>query len=41
MKALIFTVGTGTRLRPISHTSAQQLVPFAHKPTSFYALESL
>jgi glucose-1-phosphate thymidylyltransferase len=33
--------GTGSRLRPITHTSAKQLVPVANKPVLFYGIESL
>lgn len=33
--------GSGTRLRPISHTSAKQLVPVANKPVLFYGLEAI
>lgn len=33
--------GSGTRLRPITHTSAKQLVPVANKPVLFYGLESI
>lgn len=33
--------GSGTRLRPITHTSAKQLVPIANKPILFYGLESI
>ena len=41
VKGLVLSGGAGTRLRPITHTRAKQLVPVAGKPVLFYGLEAM
>jgi glucose-1-phosphate thymidylyltransferase len=41
VKALVLAGGSGTRLRPITHTYAKQLVPVANQPVLFYGLEAI
>ena len=41
MKGVLLSGGTGSRLRPITHTGPKQLVPVANKPVLEYAIDDL
>jgi glucose-1-phosphate thymidylyltransferase len=41
MRALVLAGGEGSRLRPITHTNAKQLIPIANEPILFHGLRSI
>jgi len=41
LKSIILCAGKGTRLRPLTHTSAKHLIPIANKQVLFYAIETI
>jgi len=41
MKAILLCAGKGTRLKPLTHTSAKHLIPLANKPALEYGIEKI
>src|SRR4030065_611198 len=40
-KGIVLAGGSGTRLRPLTHTGPKQLIPIANKPNVLYCIEDL
>src|SRR3954466_14392583 len=40
-RALVLAGGEGSRLRPLTHTQAKQLIPIAGQPILFHALDAI